>query len=398
MIQAGGQFDELGLLASGLCEGQITFDEAARLEFLVGKSAAARRFFVNYVQLHGELCWELAAAPAAAPRASRRRWRIAAIAAVAASLLAAVSSSVWWWAQQPAAAPAVAQFAPTVEAGRAGALEARPAEGAATATVPLAARARGTGSVARMRAIVARHPSLIHHYTFEGATAREKCADKRGSLHLTEAVMVSGRGLHGVKFGAAGLDASTSVLEPSRAGKGGNSRGAGLQSQAVFTPPADMTIELLLRFTGGADDDEPLVAAAVATREDRRRCGFLVAAADRGQLVHLLDAEADWLADELEFTPGDWYYLAVTLHGEAGRTRINAYAANVSRGQAALGQVVKDRTLPGVVPASRLGIGKGFNAEVAHAYPWPGALDEVAIYDGILGTKELQEHLASLFP
>jgi hypothetical protein len=42
---------------------------------------------------------------------------------------------------------------------------------------------------------------------------------------------------------------------------------------------------------------------------------------------------------------------------------------------------------------SRLGIGKGFDGTGAHAYPWSGELDEVAVYDAVLGIEQIQKHV-----
>ena len=50
----------------------------------------------------------------------------------------------------------------------------------------------------------------------------------------------------------------------------------------------------------------------------------------------------------------------------------------------------------GVPAASRLGIGKAFDWSVAHAYPWTGALDEVAVYDAVLDRDTLESHLDML--
>jgi len=43
-----------------------------------------------------------------------------------------------------------------------------------------------------------------------------------------------------------------------------------------------------------------------------------------------------------------------------------------------------------------LGIGKGAGEHSMHAFPWPGELDEVAIYGRILDLATLQRHLAAV--
>jgi hypothetical protein len=252
-----------------------------------------------------------------------------------------------------------------------------------------------SGSVARLRQLVDHHPNLIHHYTFEGATLEEKYRDRRGDLDLSEVVMFAGRGGGALNPAAQGFDQSTSAVAPYRGYPAGNSTGVGLQSQGLFTPPPKFTVELLLNFAGSPEGNGT-ISVAVSTRDDDRNCGFFVVAVDRGQLVHLMDGMAPWVEGEVEFIPGDWYYVASTFSVAEGTTTINSYAANLSRGERKLTWAVKNQVANGAAAPSRLGIGKGFNATVAHAYPWSGALDEVAIYNAVLDPATLEEHLQAI--
>ena len=252
-----------------------------------------------------------------------------------------------------------------------------------------------SGSVAQLREIVARHPNLIHHYTFEGSTLEEKLRDRRGGLDLSEVVMFDGRGGGALNPAAQGFDASTAAVAPYRGYPEGNSTGVGLQSQGPFTPPPQFTVELLLNFAG-TPEGNGTISVAVSTREDDRSCGFFVVAVDRGQLVHLMDGMAPWTESDAELIPGEWYYVASTFAAGDGTTTVNSYVANLTRGQSKLTWAVKNQVARGVPAASRLGIGKGFNATVAHAYPWSGALDEVAIYNTVLDPDTLQGHLEAI--
>jgi hypothetical protein len=248
-----------------------------------------------------------------------------------------------------------------------------------------------------MRRLVAADPRLIHHYTLEGASMRERLRDRRRGLDLTEAVMRDGRGAGGAPASLVGFDGTTRGVALHRARRDGNSQGAALQSETSFLPPPELTVELLAKL----DPDglgEGAVAAAVATRGSQKQCGFLLAAVDHGRPAHLLDGDAPWLiaADDFTLAPGDWHYLAATFRVRDGRTLVNCYAANLSRGEASLAHLVRDRWVPGAPAASRLGIGKAFDADLAHAYPWPGELDEVAVYDAVLGPADLEGHLRAV--
>jgi hypothetical protein len=564
MNQSTDRFEELGLLAAALCEGEITPEQAARLEQLASQSAEARQFFLHYLQLHGELYWEHAASiRASVPSACRAgfspsdatagdsrlespatnhrpssvrgrspivRW---ALIALAASLLLAVT---WWTiprSHRPAApsSPAVATLTRAIGAewqGRtlvegaslaageklqlgdgllemhfisgakaivqgpailelqsperaylrqgnltirvegpskrftvrmpgleaadlgtefgvsalpagpsevhvfAGKVQVRPEAGplegkwqlvsaGQAVRVPLATAGKlpavermaaeeyrfartlpgpKAGSVAALRQLVDRHPRLIHHYTFEGLTPETQREDKRGSLHLIEAVMQAGRGGGDVLYRAPGLDATTRAFRPYRAAIDGNTNGVALQSENAFQPPPAMTVELLLNYSPPRGREQTPIACALATRANDRQCGFYLAAAEEGYLTQLFDGDAAWVEGRHSeaFLPDEWYYVVSTFAVESGKTRINTYLANLTRGERSLNWVVRDALAPGTPPASRLGIGKGFDWHVAHAYPWSGMLDEVAIYDTLLDRATIEMHLAALLP
>lgn len=552
MSPSGEQFDELGQLTAALCDGEITPEQAARLERLASRSDQTRRYFLDYVQLGGELYWESAASagrsqaaelePSAsgAPAAARpsplallsrvrpgSRW-------IAATVAAALLLIVAWWGiprwngSRPASPVPVARLTRTLEAKWSGGppvqseherllsgqtLDLR--EGLAEITfdsgarvildapahfevstaqrgflnagkltanvtgppagftiqtpsstvvdfgtqfgvaveqngtsevhvfvgtvevrsgtepsaagprrevcadqavrVPLSSTGaeapfeeitvdsgsfvrtfRAPGPVARLRALVARHPSLIHHYTFDGATREEKRRDKRGDLNLVEVVMQGGRGEGSLEYSAAGFDGRSDAVHPYRSAREGNNNGVSLQSEATFDPPKTLTVELLLNFAGLDGNRDGEIRAAVATRGDQRDCGFFVVAAEGGRLVHLMDGDAAWIESDVEFAAGDWYYVASTFRTRAGKTTVNAYVANLSQGDRRLRCCLKDHLAAGVPAASRLGVGKGFDSNIAHAYPWSGMIDEVAIYDTVLDPRTLGEHLEAL--
>ncbi len=248
-------------------------------------------------------------------------------------------------------------------------------------------------SAAKMREAVANHPRLTHQYSFEGTSRLEKCQDKRGVLHLTEAVMVDGRGRGSLDYTARSLDLTTDAIRPHREPVGGNEEGVALQSEVRYSPPKSMTIELLLRYRIPDDGNDETVALAVATRDGERDCGFYVAAVGQGHLSLLLDGKANWIEMNTELVAQHWYYLAVTFEAGEENTIVNAYVVDLTGGDRKLRQILENEEIPGVPAVSRLGIGKGFDDTGAHAYPWSGELDEVAVYDAVLGGEQLQKHV-----
>ena len=536
MNESSGQFDELGQLAAALCDGEITPEQAARLEELATASDDARQFFHQYVLLHGELYWEHAAGSAPPPLAQgwfrtrlRRHKRLACVAAAAglvAALVAIPLYRAWTSAASPRQPLEVARVGETMNAqwsegegpDEEGRLMANnrlvlckglaeivfqcgatvilqgPAafepqsstggllsEGRLTARVPpevagfvvrtplvsvvdrgtefgvgvardgrtevavfsdsvdvrpndgspehevragdalriasaaggprqverlaagdlhfvrsLAAAAPQPGSVARLRTLVAASGGLIHHYTFEGASPEEKRRDRRGNLDLAEAVMRDGNGGGKIDYSAVGLDATSEAIRPFRPASQGNARGVALQSKTAFRPPKALTVELLLNLAGVEGDQDGMIAAAVATRQGPRDCSFFIAAMDRGELVEMMDGQAPWLESGFLLAPGHWYYVASTYRVDGDRTIVNCYMADLTAGQRTLSRVLADKSTPGVPTASLLGIGKGFDGETAHAYPWWGMLDEIAIYDTALDAGALQAHFEAV--
>jgi len=252
------------------------------------------------------------------------------------------------------------------------------------------------GSVAAMRALVSAEPHLVHHWPLEGNCPEQVFRDQKGHLNLIEVVMLGGRGGGTLNSTAEGFDRTTSAVQPFRNPGNGNRKGVGLQTEDRFIPPPEMTVEGLFRYDGMTGAQRAPVAIALGTRSDQKHCGFLLAAAGRGRLTHLFDADAPWVESNLELVPGHWYYLAATFSREGDRTRLDVYAADLTAGETQLKQVLADAECVGYPPAGPLGIGKGFQEDVAHAYPWPGGIDEVAIYDAVLDRRTLQQHFDAL--
>ena len=52
------EFEELSALVAALCDGTIDGEGFARLEQLLAADPAARRWYIAYMDLHGDLCWD----------------------------------------------------------------------------------------------------------------------------------------------------------------------------------------------------------------------------------------------------------------------------------------------------------------------------------------------------
>lgn len=560
MRRPNDEFDELGELTAALCDGELTPQRAARLEELIGASAAAREYFRDYVLLHAELCWECAVEKPAAGRElggtsllPPRRWfpltrKTLVPAAVAAAVVLAVGIGLWGLfagkGHGPPAAPvavappsqpkAAGSLSPPAEVARlGGTAAARWADGGGPAetggcgagrtvslreglaevlfrsgvrvliqapavletqsptctrlvqgtihvrvphtaagftvrtplatvvdqgtefsvsvepggasevevfagSVAISSRAgaggedlkqvtqageavrvlpvnrngssrlehipAGTrqyaqslaGSAAGLQSLVAADPHLIHYYPFEGATAQEKRRDRRGQLPLFEVPMSNGSRGGAVDYSAYGYRGSRLGIRPFRAAQQGNSCGVGLQSEDVFHPPKAMTVELLLRCDCAERSENGMISAALATRQDHRNCSFFVASLDHGRLVQLLDGQAGWLESGFRFAQGHWYYLASSFDAQQQETVVNTYVADLTTSKSHFYWLVRNRSIPGTPAPGRLGVGNGFDGDLANAYPWLGTVGEIAIYDTILSQVTVQAHLDAL--
>ena len=58
MTESSQQHRELIELLEALCEDRLSESSVVRLEQLVLSDGAARRFYVNYLALHGSLAWD----------------------------------------------------------------------------------------------------------------------------------------------------------------------------------------------------------------------------------------------------------------------------------------------------------------------------------------------------
>lgn len=274
---------------------------------------------------------------------------------------------------------------------------------AAAERFALALPAESRGSISRLRQVVQNDPRVFHHYSFEGFDEVERLRDERGSLHLHRIVMSNGDGRGRLQTGVRGWDATSRAVHTFRASADGNRSGVGMVSESSFAPPPRLTIELLARFD--SQQREPgAIYSIVATRTDRRACSFFLAAVDDGRLALLFDADAGWVTPQnkttlrpLIGTRGNWHYLALTAAEEGDGVRVSVYCADLTRGDRQLSCLIDSVNVPGRLAVGPLAVGCGFADDLTHAYPWAGAIDELAIYNDVLDQSELQKHVDLLW-
>ena len=254
----------------------------------------------------------------------------------------------------------------------------------------------GTPSVATMSGLVSQHPRLIHHYTFEGATPREQFRDHRGGPPSDRGGHVRRPRRRNAPYGPRlGRHYERRCSPP--CGRVGQYPRRGLAVGSRVSAPSgnDRGASLEFPFAGRWGQGRRLHCAGHSRRPPLE---FPPGSVERGQLMQLLEADAPLVESEGDFSfiPRHWYYVASSFRCVSRQTQVNTYAADLSQGEGTLRWLVKDEWVPGVPAISRLGIGKGFDANNANAYPWSGDLDEVAIYDAVLDQDTLGQHLKAV--
>ncbi|ASV76575.1 hypothetical protein THTE_3974 [Thermogutta terrifontis] len=196
---------------------------------------------------------------------------------------------------------------------------------------------------------------------------------------------------------AVGYGGQSQAARAMRATRDGNSGGLGWQSEEPVIFPTRFTAEIIFRFDGWPDESPEAVGSLLATRQDADRCGFLLAAVpsetghpSEATLVHLLSATENWAQTRGRLIAGHWYLGAVIVRidRDQNKSHISTYLQDLT----AHGKLEKvfDGWVSGTVPSGPLGIGKGFDARLAHAYPFPGAIDEVCFYNEEMKEESIQ--------
>lgn len=176
-----------------------------------------------------------------------------------------------------------------------------------------------------------------------------------------------------------------------------NAVGAALQTESVFTPPGFFSLEAIFRYDGfPAGDGADAVGSLLATRWNSDRVSFFLATAGDGTLMHLFDARENWLVTDGRLEPGHWYYAAAAFTERDDRMIVTTWLADLSRGERRLRLVLDRGQAVGRPAAGPLAIGKGFDSAGAHAYAFPGAIDEIVLYNGMVGEEVFNKHLELL--
>ncbi len=254
--------------------------------------------------------------------------------------------------------------------------------------------------VPRWRMKVQSDPRLAHLWSFEGWTVAEKLRDWRGELHLHEVFMFGGSGGGRVGYFSAGASSASRAVWPFRPPVAGNSQGVGFQTAAMFQPSDAFTVECILAFRRPENPASEDICVILGSRGASDGGSFLLGADGYGQLLVALDPNQGWLDIPFRLLSNDWYYLAVSFRKSEGElvtgATVDLWAANLNQPGPKPIRVLAEQRIAGWLGTGWLGVGKGFETGGAHAYPWAGLIDEVALYKETLNEEEIVEHFQIL--
>lgn len=444
--------DELRRLVSAVADGDATQNDYDRVEAICREHPEAYRRVASLFWLHGELTWRLGSSVDAGPATDHRApslpapahtpmlhalWRravqskaVVLTATAAAIVFIAVWSTVALMKDESA------------DERRGGSGEQPPMPHEVLAPSTSTDTKAETDASARLRKSAMADARLRHYYSFDASSSsttgmREALADRRGRLDLMPVVMAGGRGHGGVQWPVADYGGNAMAVAMNTHGVDASDQGEGLQTADTIEPGDAFSIAMLLRMTheqpGGVDataaffpsgedataivqgetslpslreiergaisDRTAFPRALAAMRSSREQCGVLLAVTPEGHPACLLADNAPWTVAPFRFERDIWYYVVVAFDTRASesRTLVDMYVVQTDDPEGAVLHVLDDEPVQGVVPKSaRLGVGKGFAWPLSHAYPWTGALDEVAVYEGLLQPSDIDRHAEAL--
>lgn len=255
------------------------------------------------------------------------------------------------------------------------------------------------GSVAAYRFSATRHDKLWFCLPFEQQSSARQVA--LGETVDVVPVLMKGTFDPLTPRFVPGFDGQSLAVAAVRGSQSGNSVGLGWQTGSPLRFPRRFSVEMIFRFDGWPDRAGDAVGCLLAARSSPTKCGFLVAVIPDGSgdrtlaaVAHLLDARHDWTLTRGRLLAGRWYYLASSFQdlGHEQGTRIRTFLVDLADMPGEL-PLVFDGVVAGQVTHGLLGIGKGFDDRLTHAYPFSGAIDEVCLYNDSVEEATWQKHL-----
>ena len=280
--------------------------------------------------------------------------------------------------------------------------------------------AAAMAEVADMRALVSDDPTLVNHWTFEGASTAERQQDKKGTAHLTAIASSHPSASTAAISYPQGFDASTETFQPQFIWPGdgiGAGGGAWQDGAALWIPDPNYLAPVPVFVLEGLVRNGPQTYADghLFIRPQKvwnpgspiypfRQSGLGGGAWDN----LFAGGTGDWcvpppflncnsLPVVVDYNVGDWYYFVVAYEDTrvgANPIKIYSYSANLSASDAVVTLVVNGYDVPGTLENVGTMLGIGAAGDYAH---FDGQIDELAVYNALLSMDTMNEHLAAIY-
>lgn len=256
----------------------------------------------------------------------------------------------------------------------------------------LVASPPGSAELIDLRNAASGTASLLHHWTFDGATDAAQRQDKKGTAHLSRVTEGSGTAAGWAPgFGAEGLAASTNRI---------TAQDGGAYQSTSFNHPDSGTVEYLFNAT----DDQKLDGHYVSSQSANRMYMGIFWQSDVGvgfgnsAWPGPFEAYATGTTTP-DLEAGHWYYVAVTYEFSTSPNEfiIDAYLSDLTEAQTTLTHAIDGvtRQAPSGGPGSAP-LGIGMQTAAGGQNYFQGYVDELAWYDEPLTASTLQDHLDAI--
>ena len=247
------------------------------------------------------------------------------------------------------------------------------------------AAAPAWATVADMRSAILAESGLYHYYALEGDETT-RVADDLGDLDLVETAYGTGD-VDQIVYDQ-GFDSTTQAMTPQRVGSGTDG-GAALLGDSIEIG-STLVVEALLQpaeVAGGGN-----AFALVAGKWPNR--GYFLLENDTNELrVWVGDGQQPFK----QATIGEWYYVAAVFEQDGANTTINTYVSNLTAGETDLTHQTLNQSGifgPGM---QFLGVGAFATGTGGLQEAFGGTVDEVALYNQVVGESTFQAHLDALY-
>jgi len=245
-------------------------------------------------------------------------------------------------------------------------------------------------------AIQVADPNILFQYTFEGSSDTQRLLDWSGHGWDLQRTAAGTHTTADVQF-VPGFDGLSQAYQP--AYEFSRTSGAGLITTSTAVPvDTNATVEAIVQLDSYNSD--VAVVYILAGRPTSGRAYFLrqgIVGGTTNRITSTFGGSNAAQPPVLDYTPGDWYYIALTANYDSGTTlsTVSWYGANLTAGETTIQYYGTDTTsfTGDWSGATAIGVGVFNNGTQEFMQ---GRMDNVALTSGILTSNDFQTRLNAI--